>query len=173
MALNEGMLACAVDSVNKKELSIKKAAEAFGVSYGTLWRRLHGVQPGKGRPRNFTQLEEQQLVDLIVSCERAGIALPKRILYAVVRNAGIAIGWSKFEYGSCLLYCIICLHLQHYAKPTVFRHREREIRTILGEAFCESSPRDICSKGHREKRQEAEKFHRKNQSLDKTAGRNG
>ena len=89
----EGMISCAVDCVQKKDLKLYKAAPAFGVSYGTLWNRVHGVRTGKkGRPKHFTTDEEQQLVDLIISCERAGIALSKRILYFVVRNAGIAIG---------------------------------------------------------------------------------
>ena len=89
----KGLLACAVDCVNRGELSIRKAAAAFGVSYTTLWSRLRGVCISKiGRPRHFTADQEQKLVDLVVSCEKCGIAMSKRILLCVVRNAAINTG---------------------------------------------------------------------------------
>ena len=87
------MLDCAADAVGKKELSIRRAAEAFGVSYGALWKRLNlGQNVKRGRPLHFKPDEEQQLVDLIVSCEKSGIALSKRILFAVVKNAAVTAG---------------------------------------------------------------------------------
>ena len=83
----DSMINCAIDSVRKKELSIPRAAKAFGISYGTLWNRLRGKHTGKkGRPTHFSQDAEQQLADLAASCEKFGIALSKRIFLPLLRE---------------------------------------------------------------------------------------
>ena len=93
----EPLISCALKVVRKKEMGVRKAARVFGLKYETLRDRVNGATSKRGRPRHFTDEEEQELVSLTISCSDAGIALSKRIFFKVVMNAAIRKGIKTRE----------------------------------------------------------------------------
>ncbi len=86
---------CAVNAYyesRNRKASIREIGRTFGVPYATLRDRIHGASSKKGRPRYFTVEEELQLAQLIISCQHAGFALSKPILFKAVRNAAVKKG---------------------------------------------------------------------------------
>lgn len=73
-------------SAVKEGLSLRKAAEKFGINYGTLRNRLHGLhelKPGEAT-RKFTDDEENFIGDVMLSCAKVGIPFNKFMLKRIV-----------------------------------------------------------------------------------------
>ena len=89
---DENLIALALNNARRKEMSLTQASKVFGVPFETLRRRHNGGTAKIGRPTHFTSEEEQELVRLVISCEMAGIALSKRILFKTVMFTAIEKG---------------------------------------------------------------------------------
>ena len=102
---DENLIALALNNVRRKEMSLTQASKVFGVPFETLRRRHNGGTAKIGRPTHFTSEEEQELVRLVISCEMAGIALSKRILFKTVMFTAIEKGQN-----CCTKMLLTCLN---------------------------------------------------------------
>ena len=57
-------LDAAVGKVKRKELSLRKAANKYGIPVGTLHSHVHGIpaKVGAGKPTILTHREEEEIV---------------------------------------------------------------------------------------------------------------
>ena len=77
----------AVDAVRRKELSIRKAAELYGVPRATLHDRAFGnVGPCSGPPRHLSIAEEEELVNFLFGCSRIGYPRTRKEVLALVQD---------------------------------------------------------------------------------------
>ncbi|GAU89114.1 hypothetical protein RvY_01705 [Ramazzottius varieornatus] len=84
----------------------EQAAEKFGIPPSTLRDRLNGRHTKKiGRPTSFTEEEELEICDILLSCMKVGAPLNKQKLTGIVRAIGLAKGKLALMSPLCKAVC--------------------------------------------------------------------
>ena len=85
----EEHLKLAYDVVQRKEMSVREAAESFDIPKSTLHDRVSGRVPfGKlsGQSRYLSDLEESELINFLKQCSKIGAAKSKADVLAIVQR---------------------------------------------------------------------------------------
>ena len=96
--LKHQQLESAIAAHKNGEMSIRKASEHFDIPFTTLRDKISGKHSKKhGRPTTFTEEEEEEICDILLSCMKIGVPLNKRMLLRIVRIIGQVKGKHIFR----------------------------------------------------------------------------
>ena len=91
---NEDRLHLAYQSYQRKEFSLRQAAEAYEVPKSTLHDRITGKVPfnkKSGPAKYLTDAEEAELVNFIVECAKVGYARSRKDVLTLVQAVLVAV----------------------------------------------------------------------------------
>ncbi|GAU92014.1 hypothetical protein RvY_04164 [Ramazzottius varieornatus] len=114
----------ALAAVANREMNGEQAAEKFRIPPSTLRDRLNGHHTKKiGRPTSFTEEEELEFCDILLSCMKVGAPLNKRKLTGIVRAIGLAKGIDEAKFGN------------RWHRGLLRRHSDISVRVISATSF--------------------------------------